>query len=84
MKLVMVKWVDSFERRGWLGVNDWKVDDALHCNTVGWVVGESDACMEVAQTFSDENDNNYVMVHHVISIPKVSISSMHEIPPTAE
>lgn len=84
LKLVFVRWHDSFERRGWLTANEWKVEEPLRCSTVGWVIGESDDCLEVAQTYSEENETNHLQVHHVLSIPKVAITSMHEIPPTVE
>jgi hypothetical protein len=80
MKLVMIKWVDSFNRAtGWINTPNWKVGEPCTVTTVGWIVAEGNDAMDVAQSMSPETELRHEQVHNVISIPMGAILNIRPI-----
>ena len=72
MKIVHIKWVDSYTQAGW--VNESQLDKTpLICETVGFLVGENKHSLKVA--LNHTCNDNYKPYGEVINIPKVSIKS---------
>lgn len=74
-RTVWIKWIDSCHYGGWHPIKEHKflkVED-MSCETVGFLVGESEHAIEVAQSTTDEE------IDAVMVIPKVCILEIRDL-----
>jgi hypothetical protein len=75
-RVVLVKWDDSDAEHGWLTADQVAAgaECPLACETVGYVVAESERVLVVASTRGDNGD-----VLGVVRIPRVAVTSLEDV-----
>jgi hypothetical protein len=76
-KLELVSWVDSRQSEGsWRFIEDVPEPCVVVCQTVGWVVRESDVAIMIAQSIGDcDSDSDEYQCAGIKQIPNCCITS---------
>jgi hypothetical protein len=71
----VIEWVDSSGAGHWKTLPQSKPPSLTRCISVGWVIGETKECVEIASTWSPEDDTTDEQCCGDMTIPKVAIVS---------
>ncbi len=72
----VIEWVDSQGDGSWRPLGEAAKSDMSRCTSVGYIVGESDDAVTLAQSIDPGvEDERRAMVDNTVTIPKVAITS---------
>lgn len=74
-RTVWIKWIDSSHYGGWHEIKEHKflTVENMSCESVGFLIGESEHAIELAQSTTDEEIDN------IMVIPKVAILEIRDL-----
>lgn len=72
----VVEWIDSQGDGSWHPLFEAKAEEVSRITTVGYVIGETDEAVTLAQSIDGKggNERRIAMVDNTITIPKVAIT----------
>jgi hypothetical protein len=77
-KIKKIKWLDSYGcTNSWRPIE--KITEKLICETIGYVISETDELISLANSISYETEETIEQANGVMTIPKVSIIEEMEI-----
>lgn len=77
-KIKKIKWLDSYGcTNSWRKIEN--ITEKLFCETVGFVVSETDELISLANSIAFETEETVEQANGVMTIPKVSIIEEVEI-----
>ncbi len=76
-KVFLVDWIDSCGQEGWISKDNLQVH-ATMCQTIGFLVGETDEAIALALNRSTMGEG-YRPYGEIICIPKVAIKKMRQL-----
>ena len=76
MKMVVVKWQDSYGvESGWRDISDYKATPLI-ITSFGTVIYEDEKVLALAHNYSDETENTCRQANGIMVIPKVCIDDI--------
>lgn len=60
MRIVYVKWIDAVSDAGWAPAD--KVDDVHECETIGYLIKETELGLVIASTISQKESNARITI----------------------
>ena len=77
-KIKKIKWLDSYGcTNSWRKIEN--ITEKLICETVGYVISETDELISLANSIAYETDETVEQANGVMTIPKVSITEETEL-----
>jgi len=79
LRLVMVDWVDSAQPYGhWCHLDDLPPMEVIRCQTVGWLVAESEDVLMLAQNLGDISTGN-AQASGLMRIPRACVREVGDL-----
>ena len=81
---VRVDWLDSKQPvPGWQWVSELEAPTPARCTSIGFLVGESDEALVLAQSLADADDHEHTQAGGAMTIPRACVLNLSELAPSA-